>query len=236
MAQMSEYFDGFERAANGGDTLPAVASNSSRHAIYKRPMDILLGSILLTLLLPAFGLIALLVKMTSRGPVLFRQERLGLNATPFTLHKFRTMYVGADEHTHREYFQQYLRGASAPGESSNVYKLRSDPRITPVGGLLRRLGLDELPQMINVLRGEMSLVGPRPPLHYEVAHYTARHIARLAVKPGMTGLWQIQGRDVVDFESMIDMDLEYARRQSIWLDLKILFLTGPSVLWALFCN
>ena len=115
---------------------------------------------------------------------------------------------------------------------ANLFKLRHDPRITPVGGVLRRLGLDELPQLLNVIRGDMSLVGPRPPLAYEVEHYTRRHRRRLQVKPGITGLWQVQGRDVVDFETMIDMDLEYIERQSLPLDFGIVIATVPALLWA----
>jgi lipopolysaccharide/colanic/teichoic acid biosynthesis glycosyltransferase len=201
---------------------------------YKRPFDVVMGTLLLVLSLPLFALIALLVKVTSHGPVLFCQERLGQHGRPFIAYKFRTMYHNADATPHREYFKQYLRGAPAPGQPGDIYKLRRDPRITPIGGVLRRLGLDELPQLINVVKGDMSLVGPRPPLAYEVEHYSQYHLQRLAVKPGITGLWQIRGRDVVDFETMVAMDLEYIERQSLALDLALLLLTIPAVVWAYF--
>ncbi len=209
-------------------TLPATAAQPR----YKRPLDVVAGVTLLGLSAPLFGVVALLVKLTSRGPVLFRQERLGRDRRPFVVYKFRTMRPDADPAPHREYFKQYLSGAHAPDQPRQLYKLRRDPRITPVGGLLRRLGLDELPQLINVVRGDMSIVGPRPPLDYEVEHYSGRHLARLSVKPGITGLWQIRGRDMVDFETMVDMDLEYIGSQSLWLDLRIMLMTVPALLWS----
>lgn len=200
---------------------------------YKRPLDLVVGSLIMIVSAPLFVLVALVVKVSSRGPIFFRQERLGLNGRPFEVVKFRSMYANADPTRHREYFKQYLQGRSAPGEPENVFKLRRDPRITPAGRMLRRLGLDELPQLLNVLKGDMSLVGPRPPLEYEVAHYNDRHLARLSVKPGITGWWQVRGRDVVDFESMVELDLEYVRNVSLWLDIKILLMTVPSLVWAL---
>jgi lipopolysaccharide/colanic/teichoic acid biosynthesis glycosyltransferase len=145
------------------------------------------------------------------------------------LFKFRTMYHGAGDALHREYINLYLQGTPAPGQAGTLYKLRRDPRITPLGGILRRLALDELPQLFNVIRGEMSLVGPRPPLHYEVERYSERDLLRLSIRPGMTGLWQVRGRDVVDFKTMVELDLEYIRRQSFGLDLKILLATIPSL-------
>jgi lipopolysaccharide/colanic/teichoic acid biosynthesis glycosyltransferase len=199
---------------------------------YKRPLDLVMGMALLVVSAPVFGLTALLVKVSSRGPVFFRQERLGRDEQPFLVYKFRTMHADVDSTPHQEYFKRYLKGEKAPGEDANLFKLRHDPRITPVGGFLRRLGLDEMPQLINVIRGEMSLVGPRPPLAYEVEHYSARHRERLRVKPGITGLWQVRGRDVVDFETMIDMDLEYIERQSLPLDVGIVIATVPALLWA----
>jgi lipopolysaccharide/colanic/teichoic acid biosynthesis glycosyltransferase len=199
---------------------------------YKRPLDIVLGVLLLIVSAPVFALTALLVKISSKGPVFFRQERLGKDEAPFLVFKFRTMHADVDSTPHQEYFKRYLKGETAPGADANLFKLRHDPRITPVGGMLRRLGLDELPQLLNVIRGDMSLVGPRPPLAYEVEHYTPRHRKRLLIKPGITGLWQVRGRDVVDFETMIDMDLEYIERQSLPLDLGIVIATVPALLWA----
>jgi len=199
---------------------------------YKRPFDVLVATLILVITAPLALLIALIVRVTSTGPILFRQERLGRDSRPFVLYKFRTMYHGADVEVHRAYFKLYLQGDPAPGQGRSIYKLHRDPRITPPGGVLRRLGLDELPQLLNVIKGDMSLIGPRPPLPYEVEHYCPRDLLRLSVKPGITGLWQIHGRDVVDFKTMVDLDLEYIRRQSLGLDLKILLATVPSVIWA----
>ena len=200
--------------------------------IYKRPFDVLVASLLLVLTAPVAAVVALIVKVTSPGPILFRQERLGQYGCPFTLYKFRTMYHGAGVELHREYFRLYRQGIRAPGQPRPLYKLRRDPRITPLGSILRRLALDELPQLYNVLRGDMSVVGPRPPLRYEVEHYTQRDLLRLSVKPGITGLWQVRGRDMVDFDTMITLDLEYIQRQSLALDLWILLVTLPALLWA----
>jgi lipopolysaccharide/colanic/teichoic acid biosynthesis glycosyltransferase len=142
------------------------------------------------------------------------------------------MFVDADQALHRSYFEQYQKGISAPGEKASIFKLRRDPRIAPLGGLLRRLGLDELPQLFNVIRGDMSLVGPRPPLAYEVETYSAHDRRRLSAKPGITGLWQVEGRDVVNYASMIDLDLSYIDRQALLLDLAILLKTVPSLVWS----
>ena len=208
------------------------SNGTNRSPLYKRPFDVLVATLLLVLTAPVAVVVALIVKVTSPGPILFRQERLGQNGRPFTLYKFRTMYHGACVELHREYFKLYRQGARAPGQPRPLYKLRRDPRITPLGGTLRRLALDELPQLYNVLRGDMSVVGPRPPLRYEVEHYTQRDLLRLAVKPGITGLWQVRGRDVVDFDTMITLDLEYIQRQSLALDLWVLLATIPALVWA----
>jgi lipopolysaccharide/colanic/teichoic acid biosynthesis glycosyltransferase len=220
-------------------TSPPVEARSTeqsigpnRSPVYKRPFDVLVATLLLVLTAPVAALVALIVKVTSPGPILFRQERLGHNGCPFTLYKFRTMYHGAGVELHREYFGLYRQGVRAPGQPRPLYKLRCDPRITPLGGILRRLALDELPQLYNVLKGDMSVVGPRPPLRYEVEHYAQRDLLRLSVKPGITGLWQVRGRDVVDFDTMITLDLEYIQRQSLALDLWILLATFPALVWA----
>jgi lipopolysaccharide/colanic/teichoic acid biosynthesis glycosyltransferase len=207
---------------------------TTQSPVYKRPFDVLVASMLLVLTAPVATMVALIVKVTSPGPILFRQERLGQNGRPFTLYKFRTMYHGASAELHREYFTLYRQGVRAPGQPRPLYKLRRDPRITRLGGVLRRLALDELPQLYNVLRGDMSVVGPRPPLRYEVEHYTQRDLLRLSVKPGITGLWQVRGRDVVDFNTMITLDLEYIQRQSLALDLWVLLATMPALVWAYF--
>ena len=206
--------------------------NTHRSPVYKRPFDVLVATVLLVLTAPVAAVVASIVKLTSPGPILFRQERLGQYGCPFTLYKFRTMYHGAGVELHREYFRLYRQGVRAPGQPRPLYKLRRDPRITPLGSTLRRLALDELPQLYNVLRGDMSVVGPRPPLRYEVEHYTQRELLRLSVKPGITGLWQVRGRDVVDFDTMITLDLEYIQRQSLALDLWILLVTFPAVICA----
>jgi exopolysaccharide production protein ExoY len=211
-------------------TVKAAAPHSSPR--YKRPLDLALAALLVVLSAPVTMLVAIIVKLTSAGPVLFRQERLGRNGRPFTMYKFRTMYEGAEASPHREYFEQYRQGIPAPGQKGQVFKLQRDPRITPLGRPLRRLGLDELPQLFNVIFGDMSLVGPRPALGYEVKRYSERDLLRLSVKPGITGLWQIKGRDVVNFMSMIDLDLEYVRKQALGLDLVILLATIPSLVWS----
>jgi lipopolysaccharide/colanic/teichoic acid biosynthesis glycosyltransferase len=201
----------------------------------KRGMDILGSLALLILLSPVFFVIAAAVKLTSRGPVLFRQQRIGEHGTAFTFLKFRSMYVNNDASQHKEYVRQLIAGQAAKqptnGTGEGVFKLTNDPRITPVGNFLRRSSLDELPQFINVLRGDMSLVGPRPPVPYEVEAYATWHRRRLLeAKPGITGLWQVQGRSRVGFDDMVRLDLRYARHSSPWLDLKILVQTPRAVI------
>ena len=208
----------------------------------KRGMDVILAGSLLILLLPALLLIALLIKLDSPGPIIFRQERVGAKrkrfgrrvvwATQnFTFYKFRSMVQNADSSAHEAYIRDFVSGNAQASElNGGKFKLTNDPRVTRVGRLLRKASLDELPQLFNVLKGDMSLVGPRPVPPYEVACYRDRDYQRLAALPGITGLWQVNGRCQVPFEKMIEMDLEYIRRASIWLDLKILFLTIPAVL------
>jgi lipopolysaccharide/colanic/teichoic acid biosynthesis glycosyltransferase len=201
----------------------------------KRGMDILGSLVLLILLSPVFFVIAAAVKLTSRGPILFRQKRIGEHGTAFTFLKFRSMYVNNDASQHKEYVRQLIAGQAAKqptnGAGEGVFKLTNDPRITPVGNFLRRSSLDELPQFVNVLRGDMSLVGPRPPVPYEVEAYATWHRRRLLeAKPGITGLWQVQGRSRVGFDDMVRLDLRYARHSSPWLDLKILVQTPRAVI------
>jgi lipopolysaccharide/colanic/teichoic acid biosynthesis glycosyltransferase len=201
----------------------------------KRMIDILGSLFLLSLLSPAFFLIAAAIKLTSRGPILFRQKRIGEHGTPFTFLKFRSMYLNNDSSAHKEYVRQLIAGQaekkSVDGNSEGVFKLTNDPRITPVGRILRRSSLDELPQLINVLFGEMSLVGPRPPLPYEVEMYATWHRRRLLeARPGITGLWQVYGRSRVEFDDMVRLDLRYARNCSPLLDLKILLQTPKAVM------
>jgi lipopolysaccharide/colanic/teichoic acid biosynthesis glycosyltransferase len=201
----------------------------------KRMIDIVGSLSLLTILSPVLLIIAASVKLTSRGPILFRQKRIGEHGTPFTFLKFRSMYVNNDASEHQEYVRQLIAGQaekkSATGSGTGVFKLTNDPRITAVGKILRRSSLDELPQLLNVLRGEMSLVGPRPPVPYEVEEYATWHRRRLLeAKPGITGLWQVHGRSRVEFDEMVRLDLRYARDCSPLLDLKILLQTPRAVM------
>jgi len=202
----------------------------------KRSMDIAGSLAALILCCPLFVLISLAIKLTSKGPILFKQERVGRYGSRFIFLKFRSMECGSDARIHREYVKQYIAGEADAGRASHtqnaVYKIQSDPRITRVGKFLRRSSLDELPQFINVLRGDMSLVGPRPPIPYELEGYQIWHRRRVQEsKPGITGLWQVKGRSRVKFDDMVRMDLHYAKTWSLWLDVKILLQTPAAVLF-----
>jgi exopolysaccharide biosynthesis polyprenyl glycosylphosphotransferase len=200
----------------------------------KRLGDIIVSLLVLVLGFPFFCAIALLIKITSKGCVFFSQERVGEDGRAFFLYKFRTMKVGADESVHREFAQSFIKGGlehSALDESSSsIYKLTNDPRITSVGSFLRKTSLDELPQFINILKGEMTLVGPRPPLAYEYECYEDWHKLRLKVKPGLTGLWQVSGRSSVPFHEMVMLDLYYIEHWSLLLDFQIIMRTVPVML------
>jgi lipopolysaccharide/colanic/teichoic acid biosynthesis glycosyltransferase len=189
----------------------------------KRGIDLVAAAVFLVLMLPTLVCIALLVCVSSPGPIVFRQQRIGRNGSSFTLLKFRTMYCNASSAVHEAYYRTLVQGTAEA--NGTTFKLRNDARITPLGRWLRRLSLDELPQLINVLRGEMSLVGPRPPLPYEVDQYGPRELGRLVVPPGLTGLWQVSGRATLDFQQMIDLDLAYIDGWSLWMDLRILAQT-----------
>jgi exopolysaccharide biosynthesis polyprenyl glycosylphosphotransferase len=190
--------------------------------IGKRLLDVLGSAAILAVLAPVLLVIGAVIKLTSPGPAVFRQTRVGKDGRQFTFYKFRTMVDGADERR-----QQLLNLNEATGP---IFKMRHDPRITGVGGWLRKRSFDELPQLFNVMAGNMSLVGPRPPLLSEVAEYGPLEAKRLLVKPGLTGLWQVSGRSDVSFEHMVGLDLEYIRDWSLWLDLKILLKTVPAVI------
>jgi exopolysaccharide biosynthesis polyprenyl glycosylphosphotransferase len=201
----------------------------------KRLMDIAGSLTGLILCLPVFAIIALAIKLTSKGPVLFRQVRLGQYGKKFTFLKFRSMYVDSDHKSHEEYVKRFIKGepgaAQNTGNKQKLYKLTADPRVTRIGRILRSTSLDELPQFLNVLRGDMSLVGPRPPVIYEFARYDPWHKQRLlAVKPGITGLWQVDGRSRVTFDEMVRLDIRYARSWSLWLDVNILLQTPRAVI------
>lgn len=201
----------------------------------KRLIDIVISALGLIALLPVMLAIALLVKFSSKGPVLFRQRRIGQFGVPFTFLKFRSMYPDNDPRIHQEFVARLIAG-NAQSQNGNdsgkaTYKIVNDPRITPIGRFLRKSSLDELPQLINVLKGEMSLVGPRPPVPYEFERYQLWHKRRVVeVKPGITGLWQVHGRSKTSFDEMVRLDLRYVRAWSLWLDLKILTQTPKAVL------
>jgi exopolysaccharide biosynthesis polyprenyl glycosylphosphotransferase len=200
----------------------------------KRASDIFISAVALIVLSPVLFLIALLVKFDSRGAVLFKQERVGMDGRIFLCYKFRTMKAGAGEEIHREAYRKNIKGATeanAGNDENPIFgKVKNDPRITRIGKFLRRTSLDELPQFINVLKGDMSVVGVRPPIPYEVEDYDVRHRKRLDMKPGITGLWQVSGRNRLAFEEMVRIDLYYIENWSLWLDLKIILLTLPAIL------
>lgn len=203
-------------------------SNGKRTSrqIIKRTVD-LAGSLLaLATLWPLFAAIAIAIRVTSKGPALFRQQRVGEFGVNFTMYKFRSMESQAKSSIHEEYVQKFIRGDADSARADGIFKLKDDPRVTPIGRFLRRTSLDEFPQFFNVLRGDMSLVGPRPPLPYELKSYDAWHRRRLLeAKPGLTGLWQVSGRSRTGFSEMVRLDLRYAQSQSVLLDLLLLFRT-----------
>lgn len=202
---------------------------SSGARVVKRTLDLIIAALAIAVLLPFWLLIALLIKLDSKGPVFYTQERVGMDGRLFLLYKFRTMNAGADSEVHREYQRAFIAGraeANLGNENKPTYKLHSDPRITRVGKLLRRTSLDEVPQLLNVLSGDMSLVGPRPPIPYEVEAYELWHRKRLDMKPGLTGLWQVSGRNRLPFEEMVRLDLFYIENWSLLLDIKIILRTG----------
>ncbi len=199
-------------------------------SVLKRAMDVAGSAVALALFSPFFLAIAAVIKLTSPGPIFFRQKRVGQYGASFVFLKFRSMNVNNDPSAHKKYVQQLIAGNAdrkpSDGNGEGVYKITNDPRITKIGAFLRRTSLDEVPQFINVLRGEMSLVGPRPPIAYEVEAYDLWHRRRvLEAKPGITGLWQVHGRSRVTFDEMVRLDLHYAKTWSPWMDVKILFRT-----------
>lgn len=213
----------------------------------KRLIDFIVAAALLIFLAPLLIAISVLIRLDSPGGAIFTQERVGVRfryangrrdweLRPFTVYKFRTMSRNSKSELHRQFVQAFIQNDTAAmsliqnGKDSGVYKIVDDPRVTRVGKYLRKTSLDELPQLWNVLKGDMSLVGPRPPLAYEVEVYSERHLQRLAAYPGMTGLWQISARSSVDFEKMVDLDVWYIENQSLWVDLKILFMTPFAVI------
>ncbi|MDI7278122.1 MAG: sugar transferase, partial [Anaerolineae bacterium] len=225
--------DGF-----GGIPLIALGQPgiSGWRRFWKRLFDVTFGTLALVVLSPLMAAIAIAVRLDSPGPALYRQERIGENGRRFTMLKFRSMRADADPRPHMAHVARLigdnLRPEQLGPEAGGTLKIQHDPRITRLGRFLRKASLDELPQLLNVLKGEMSLVGPRPPLPYELALYQDWHRRRLEVIPGITGLWQIEGRNRVSFDEMVRLDLQYIEQQSIWLDLKILAQTPLAVLAA----
>jgi lipopolysaccharide/colanic/teichoic acid biosynthesis glycosyltransferase len=213
--------------------LSAKSAKKRVPMVVKRAIDILGSGFLLLLLSPVLTVITLLIKITSKGPAIFEQERVGQFGRRFKCLKFRTMYANNDPKIHREFVQSFIAGKAegqGAGQAAPVFKLTNDPRVTLVGRFLRKTSLDEFPQFLNVLRGEMSLVGPRPPVPYEFDVYDYWHRRRvLEVKPGVTGLWQVSGRSRTCFDDMVRLDLRYSQTWSLWLDVRILLATPRAV-------
>lgn len=228
----------------GAITLIACSERcATLYYLCRRVLQVVIAAVLLILLAPLLLIIAIIIRVDSRGPSIYVQERVGSRrrrsgsglitweVRTFDFYKFRSMRRDADPSLHREYIQRFCNAELvAEHRSGAIFKLKDDPRVTRVGRFLRKTSLDELPQLYNVLKGDMSLVGPRPLPAYEVAHYRKAYYERFAASPGITGLWQVRGRGRVPFEEMIRMDIEYARKASLWLDLKLLLSTIPAVI------
>jgi lipopolysaccharide/colanic/teichoic acid biosynthesis glycosyltransferase len=194
------------------------------YPMIKRLLDVLVSLVMIIVLAPVLALVAIAIRLDSTGPIIFRQTRVGKNNRPFTFFKFRSMYNKNDCTVHQQFVKSLING------QTSAYKLMCDKRITRVGAFIRKTSLDELPQLFNILKGDMSLVGPRPPIPYEVAEYKDWHLRRLAVTPGLTGLWQVRGRSLVTFDEMVQMDIAYVEQRSLSLDLTLLVQTIPVVL------
>lgn len=217
----------------------AVPGGGLVYRATKRTLDAVVATGVLVGLAPAWFLVALAIRITSPGPALFRNQVVGRNGRIFTYFKFRTMYVGQDDAHHRAFIEGYVRGDRPyavqrdprTGGERKIYKVINDQRVTPLGRYLRRFSIDEVPQFINVLKGDMSVVGPRPPVLHEYALYDAYARQRLAVQPGITGLAQISRRGTASFSEMVADDLDYIRRRSLWLDLQVMVQTIPAMLF-----
>lgn len=235
-ASFPEYL--FDSLSGSGSSRPPMEmfvgqpgpAESFGHYPSKRALDIVLALLALVLLGPLMLVVASIVKFSSHGPVIFKQSRLGKAGVPFTFYKFRSMVVNVDDRVHREYMANLIRGGHGEGAAADAslasYKMKADPRVTRIGKFIRMSSIDELPQLFNVLKGDMSMVGPRPPIPYEAKHYEPWHLRRILVaKPGITGLWQVEGRSRVTFSEMVRMDLRYIRDCSLALDLLLLVKT-----------
>lgn len=231
--QQAVYPDGLSKTVAPLVKINVVSRWQTLMYKFKNALDFVGAFIGLLVLSPMMLLVAAAIKLTSSGPVFFAQDRVGKNGKIFKFIKFRSMYVNTDDMTHREYVTKLIKGQIANEKRRSdkaLFKLQNDPRITRVGRFLRKYSLDELPQLFNVLKGEMSLVGPRPAIPYEVKNYSAWHMQRFNVLPGITGLWQVNGRSRTTFSEMVRYDIKYIRNWSLWLDIKILFRTIPTVL------
>jgi len=219
------------KRSRGEGAHPAPSRSARELALdaMRRTLDVLVAGGLLLLLAPLLLAIALVIRLESRGPAIFRQQRIGHRQHPFTIFKFRTMRSEADATPHREYVKSLI-GRAEGSEPGHLYKLSVDDRITRVGRVMRSWSLDELPQLINVLRGHMALVGPRPVIPYEVDLYPESYLGRFAVKPGLTGLWQVSGRNERTYDEMVRLDVEYAERASLLFDLSIIARTVPTLI------
>jgi lipopolysaccharide/colanic/teichoic acid biosynthesis glycosyltransferase len=204
-------------------------SFNQRYLRAKRLFDVLFTLLIIPFFFLLLAVVAVLIRLDSEGPIFYRQKRVGRDGEEFEMFKFRSMYVQNDAALHREAVLRYIGGSALNdhGAPGTLYKLVNDPRVTRVGRFLRKTSLDEFPQFLNVLRGEMSLVGPRPPVPYEVEHYSSHDRLRLCGKPGLTGTWQVYGRSRVTFHEMVEMDITYLQEQSILEDLKLIALTVP---------
>jgi lipopolysaccharide/colanic/teichoic acid biosynthesis glycosyltransferase len=199
-------------------------------ALTRRMVDVVLATAIVIVLSPLLLALTIAIRLDSRGSALFRQRRVGLRQREFTLYKFRSMRLDADPKGHREYVTALINGHAADGGRKDLYKLAVDDRITTVGRFIRKWSLDELPQLFNVIAGDMALVGPRPAIAYEVAEYPSWYLKRFSVKPGLTGLWQVSGRNERTYEEMVRLDIDYAERRSLPLDFSILVRTPMTVL------
>ena len=214
---------------------PEQLHNFSVHLDYfrlKRLLDIIFSLFILIPLCIVIAIVAVLIRLDSPGPIFYRQKRLGMNGDAFDMYKFRSMHVNNDDSIHRKAIAEFMNGQKLNNNTSTgtSYKNIDDPRITRVGRFMRKTSIDELPQFFNVLQGEMTLVGPRPPLPYEVEKYSPYDWLRLSGKPGLTGIWQVYGRSRVTFHDMVEMDIKYLQQQSLWHDLKLIILTVPVML------
>ena len=229
---VSNHFDVVERKVNQAefDELRFITMFPRPNSLYqiaiKRIIDVIFASTIVVLLSPGLLLLALLIKLTSKGPVLYVPEVIGYDGKPFHFYKFRSMFANVSDKSHRELIVEFISGKKKDG-----MKLQDDPRITPIGRIIRKYSLDELPQLLNVIKGDMSLVGPRPSTQYEYGQMESWHKRRYAILPGMTGLWQVSGRSEVSFKDMIMMDIYYVENCSFWLDLEILFKTVGVVIF-----